>query len=83
MEGCRHLRRDRQGRQCGGVALYEKGRFDCIALTVSDDMGERPWFQRSVVVSATKNHSVEITGLVSFLLETATSHSSAENTVLL
>lgn len=65
MEGCRLSRRDGQGRQCGGVALYEKGRFDCTALTVSDDVGERPWFPGSFVVSATSRHSGEISGLVS------------------
>lgn len=37
--GLQALKEDRQGRQCGGAALYEKGRFDCTALTVSNDVG--------------------------------------------
>ena len=43
MEGCRLFRRDRQGRQGGGVALYVRERFDCTALTVRDDMVESLW----------------------------------------
>jgi len=36
MEGYRLFRKDRQGRRGGGVALYVRGKFDCIALTVRD-----------------------------------------------
>jgi len=40
MEGYRLFRRERQGRQGGDVALYVRERFDCTALTVSDDVAE-------------------------------------------
>ncbi|KAK4827172.1 hypothetical protein QYF61_015134 [Mycteria americana] len=43
MEGYRLFRRDRQGKQGGGVALYVRERFDCTALTVSDDVVESLW----------------------------------------
>ena len=41
MKGYRLFRRDRQGRGGRGVALYVRKRFDCTALTVSDDVVER------------------------------------------
>lgn len=43
MEGYRLFRRDRQGRQDGGVAQYVRERFDCTALTVTADVGESLW----------------------------------------
>ena len=43
MEGYGLFRRDRQGRRGGGVALYVRERFDCTALTVSDDVVESLW----------------------------------------
>ncbi|KAK4806138.1 hypothetical protein QYF61_001061 [Mycteria americana] len=43
MEGYRLFRRDSQGRRGGGVALYVRERFDCTALTVSDDVVESLW----------------------------------------
>ena len=43
MEGYRLFRRDRQGRQGGGVAPYVRERFDCTALTVRDDVAESLW----------------------------------------
>jgi len=41
--GYRLFRRDRQGRRGGGVARYIRERFDCIALTVSDNVVESLW----------------------------------------
>jgi len=43
IQGYRLFRRDRQSRRCGGVALYVRERFDCIALTVSGDVVESLW----------------------------------------
>jgi len=43
MEGNRLFRRDRQGRQGRGTALYVRERFDCTALTVSKDVVESLW----------------------------------------
>ena len=58
MEGYKLYRRDRQDSQGGGVALYLRERFDCTALTVSDDVVESLWVRikgmenkRDVVVS--------------------------------
>lgn len=43
MQGYRQFRRDKQGRQGGGVLLYIRERFDCTALTVRDDVVETLW----------------------------------------
>ena len=43
MEGYRLSRREKQGRQDGGVALYVKEGLDCAALAVGDDMVESFW----------------------------------------
>lgn len=40
MEAFGILRRDRQGKQGGGVMLYKMESFDKITLTVSDDVVE-------------------------------------------
>lgn len=43
MEGYGISRRDRQGRQGGGITLYLRKSFDNSALTVSGDDVEIPW----------------------------------------
>lgn len=43
MEGYGLSRRDRQGRQGGGVTLYLRESFDYTALTVSGNVVEIPW----------------------------------------
>lgn len=43
MEGYRLFRRYRWSRAGGGLALYLWERFDCTALTVSDDVVESLW----------------------------------------
>lgn len=43
MMGYRLFRRDRQGRQGGGVALYVRERCDCTVLTVKDNVAKRLW----------------------------------------
>lgn len=43
MDGYRLCRRDRQGRQGGGVALYVREGLDCMALAAGDNTVESPW----------------------------------------
>ena len=40
MKGYRLFRVDRQGRRAGGVVLYVREKFDCIALMAMDDVIE-------------------------------------------
>ena len=59
MEGYRLFRRDRQDRQGGGAALYIRERFDCTALTVSDDVVESLW----VMIRGMENKGDAIVGV--------------------
>ncbi|KAK4818426.1 hypothetical protein QYF61_012960, partial [Mycteria americana] len=43
MDGCKLLRRDRQGRRDSGVALCVRECFDCVELGDYDDKMERLW----------------------------------------
>ncbi|GAB0177355.1 anoctamin-2 [Grus japonensis] len=45
MEGYRLFRRDRQGRQGGGVVLFVREKFDSTALAVRDDKVESLWMR--------------------------------------
>lgn len=45
-DGCKHLRRDRQGRRGGGVALYIRECSVCMELRNSDDEVECPWVRK-------------------------------------
>lgn len=45
MEGYRLFRSSRQGRRVGGCTLHTRERFDCTALTISDDVVESLWLQ--------------------------------------
>lgn len=67
LEGYRLLQRDKQGRRVGGVALYVRERFDCTALTASDDAVESLWVRiremenkGDVIVVYTTNHPAGI-----------------------
>ncbi|KAK4830989.1 hypothetical protein QYF61_014560 [Mycteria americana] len=59
MEGYRPFRRDRQGRQGGGDALYVRERFHCTALTISDDVVESLWVRIRVM----ENKGVVVVGV--------------------
>lgn len=83
MEGCRLSRRDGQGRQCGGAALYEKERSDCTALTVSDDMRETLVSRERCSVCYQQALRRNLWVGILFLLEIATLQTSTVNTVLL
>lgn len=41
----RAIRRDRQGRQGGAVALYKRGKLDYTALAIRDDKIEGLWMK--------------------------------------
>ena len=45
MDGYKLFRRDRQGRKCGGVALYIKDCFDVAELGVGNDEIECLWIK--------------------------------------
>lgn len=66
----------------GGVALYEKRRLDCTVLTVTNDVGARPWFLCcSVCYQEALRRNLWVDTLS--LLEIATSQTHTVNTVLL
>ena len=43
VDGCKHFRKDRQGRRRGGVALYDKGCIEVTELMTGESKVESLW----------------------------------------